>query len=54
MLRLLTTGLLSRSAARRLSRAIPNPFARALAIAAAGYAIERVVYRRRHPRAATA
>ena len=54
MLRLLTTGLLSRSAARRLSRVIPNPFVRALAVTAAGYAIQRVVYRKRHPRAAHA
>jgi hypothetical protein len=54
MLRFLTTGLLTRGAARRLSRAIPNPLVRTVAIAAAGYAIERLVYRRRHPRPATA
>ena len=54
MLRFLTSGLLTRGAARRLSRAIPNPFVRALAIAAAGLAIEQVVYRgwrRRHAHA---
>jgi hypothetical protein len=50
MLRFLTTGFLTRGAARKLSRAIPNPLVRMLAIAAAGYAIEQVVYRgwRRH------
>ena len=45
MLRFLTAGILTRGAARKLSRAIPNPLVRALAIAAAGYAIERAVYR---------
>ena len=54
MLRLLTTGCLTRGAARRLSRAIPNPLVRTIAIAAAGYAIERLVYRKRHPHAAHA
>jgi len=54
MLRLLTSGLLTRSAARRLSRVIPNPLVRTVAIAAAGYAIERLVYRKRQPRVATA
>ena len=50
MLRILTSGLLTRGAARKLSRAIPNPFVRALAIAAAGVVIEQLVYRgwRRH------
>jgi hypothetical protein len=41
----MTSGLLTRSAAKRLSRAIPNPFVRTLAIAAAGFAIEQLVYR---------
>jgi hypothetical protein len=45
MIRLLTSGLLTRGAARRLSRAIPNPFLRAMAIAAVGVAIEQLVYR---------
>ncbi|MDF1503730.1 hypothetical protein [Roseisolibacter sp. H3M3-2] len=43
MLRLLASGLLTRSASRRLSRFIPNPFVRTLAVAATGYAIARVV-----------
>ena len=57
MLRLMTSGLLTRSAAKRLSRAIPNPFVRTLAIAAAGFAIEQLVYwgvHKRHPRGAHA
>ena len=57
MIRPIATGLLTRSAARRLSRWIPNPLLRTVAIAVAGYAIDRLVYRtsrRRRPRVATA
>ena len=54
MLRLLTSGLLTRGAAKRLSRKIPNPFVRTLAIAAAGYAIEQLVYRSYRKRHAVA
>jgi len=43
MIRPIATGLLTRSAARRLSRWIPNPLLRTVAIAVAGYAIERMV-----------
>ena len=45
MLRFLTSGLLTRGAARRLGRVIPNPLARAVAVTVAGYAINRVVAR---------
>ena len=47
MIRPLATGLLTRSASRRLARWIPNPLLRTVAIAAAGYAIERLVMKRR-------
>jgi hypothetical protein len=43
MLRYLATGLLTRNVSRRLARMIPNPLARTVAIAAAGYAVNRVV-----------
>ena len=43
MLRLLASGLLTRSASRRVARFIPNPFVRALAVAATGYAVSRVM-----------
>jgi hypothetical protein len=43
MLRYLASGLLTRSASRRLARVIPNPFVRTLAMAATGYAITRVL-----------
>lgn len=45
MLRYLASGFLTRGAARRLSRVIPNPLVRTLAIAAAGYAINHVIQR---------
>ena len=54
MIRLLTSGFLTRGAARRLSRAIPNPLVRTVAIAAAGYAIDRLVRGRRSHRRAMA
>jgi hypothetical protein len=47
MIRPIAAGLLTRSASRRLARWIPNPLLRTVAIAAAGYAIERLVTRRR-------
>ena len=50
MLRYLASGLLTRSASRRLARVIPNPLVRAAAIAAAGYAINRMMTRRRRVR----
>ena len=43
MLRPLASGFLTRSASRRLARYIPNPLLRVVAIAVAGYAIERLV-----------
>lgn len=43
MLRYLATGLLTRNVSRRLARTIPNPLFRTVAIAAAGYAVNRVV-----------
>ena len=43
MLRLLASGLLTRSASRRVARMIPNPLVRTLAMAATGYAITRVM-----------
>lgn len=43
MLRYLASGLLTRNVSRRLARAIPNPFVRTVAIAAAGYAVNRLV-----------
>ena len=43
MLRLLASGLLTRSASRRVARFIPNPLVRTLAVAATGYAISRVM-----------
>jgi len=46
MFRLLASGLLTRSASRRLARIIPNPLVRTVAIAATGYAINRLMTRR--------
>ena len=43
MLRLLASGLLTRSASRRIARVIPNPLVRTLAVAATGYAVSRVL-----------
>ena len=43
MIRPLASGLLTRSASKRLARWIPNPILRVVAIAVAGYAIERLV-----------
>ena len=45
MLRSLTSGMLNRTAQRRLARWIPNPLLRVVAIAVAGYAIEQLVMR---------
>ena len=45
MLRALTSGMLSRTAQRRLARWIPNPLLRVVAVAVAGYAIEQLVLR---------
>ena len=45
MLRPLASGLLTRSASKRLARWIPNPLLRVVAIAVAGYAIEQLVMR---------
>lgn len=56
MLRLLASGLLTRSASRRIARVIPNPLVRTLAVAATGYAVSRVLapkakaYAAAHPR----
>ena len=47
MIRPLASGLLTRSASKRLARWIPNPLLRTVAIAAAGYAIERMLMKRR-------
>ncbi len=46
MLRFLASGLLTRKLARPISRAIPNPLLRTVAIAATGYAVERMLARR--------
>lgn len=43
MLRYLASGLLTRNVSRRLARAIPNPLVRTVAIAAAGFAVNRLV-----------
>ncbi len=43
MLRLLASGLLTRSASRRIARVIPNPLVRTLAVAATGYAVSRLL-----------
>jgi hypothetical protein len=43
MLRPLASGLITRSASKRLARYIPNPLLRIVAIAVAGYAIDRLV-----------
>jgi hypothetical protein len=43
MLRLLASGLLTRSASRRIARFIPNPLVRTLAVAATGYAVSRML-----------
>ncbi len=47
MLRYLFTGWLTRGASRRVARLIPNPLLRTLAIAATGYAANRVLTTRR-------
>lgn len=49
MLRYLATGLLTRNVSRRLARSIPNPLVRTVAIAAAGYAVNRLVNGRSRP-----
>lgn len=49
MLRYLASGLLTRNVSRRLARAIPNPLVRTVAIAAAGYAVNRLVTGRPRP-----
>ena len=56
MLRYLASGMLTRTASRRLARLIPNPILRTVAIAAAAYGIERLVTRKpiRVPRIRTA
>ena len=46
MLRFLASGFLTRRLARPLSRAIPNPLLRTVAIAATGYAVERMLAKR--------
>jgi hypothetical protein len=47
MLRYLASGLLTRNVSRRLARVIPNPLLRTVAIAATGFAVERLVNGRR-------
>ena len=47
MIRPLAAGMLTRGASRRLARWIPNPLLRTVAIAVAGYAIERALTKRR-------
>ena len=46
MLRYLASGMLTRTASRRLARFIPNPILRTVAIAAAAYGVERLVARK--------
>lgn len=46
MLNYLASGLLTRTASRRLARLIPNPLLRTVAIAAAAYGVERLLARR--------
>lgn len=46
MLRYLASGLLTRSASRRLARWIPNPLVRTVAVAATAYGIERLLTRK--------
>jgi hypothetical protein len=46
MFRMLASGLLTRTASRRLARWIPNPFVRTIAIAAAAYGVERLLVKR--------
>jgi hypothetical protein len=43
MLRFLASGFLTRRLARPLARVIPNPILRTVAIAATGYAVERML-----------
>ena len=43
MFRLLASGLLTRTASRRIARCIPNPLVRTLAVAATGYAVSRMM-----------
>jgi hypothetical protein len=45
MIRQLTSGLLTRTASRKLARWIPNPLLRVVVVAVAGYAIEQLVLR---------
>lgn len=45
MLPTLASGLVTRSASRRLARVIPNRLLRVIVVAAAGYAVERIVER---------
>ena len=46
MIPVLASGFLNRGAKRRLSRTIHNPILRVVAVAVAGYAIERLVHGR--------
>ena len=46
MLRYFASGFLTRKLARPISRAIPNPILRTLAIAAVGYGVERLIAKR--------
>jgi hypothetical protein len=46
MLRLLASGFLTRKLARPIARVIPNPLLRTVAIAATGYAVERMLSKR--------
>ena len=43
MFRLLASGLLTRTASRRIARFIPNPLVRTIAVAATGYAVSRLL-----------
>ncbi|MBV9880278.1 MAG: hypothetical protein JO180_07275 [Gemmatirosa sp.] len=51
MIRPIAAGLLTRTASRRLSRWIPNPLVRTVAIAVAAYGIERLLTKRTRVRA---
>ena len=46
MLRFLASGFLTRRLARPIARVIPNPILRTVAIAATGYAVERMLAKR--------
>jgi hypothetical protein len=54
MINVLASSFLNRRAKRRLSRTIHNPILRIAAVAAAGYAIERLVHGQLARRRATA